>query len=95
MTNDLFFCSFRAIQHSFACANSLLALAERSLRPLAVVDVEVDDENAIRRVSAVQQSVLGGQGDIVQQAETVGLVSEGVMARWAHECKRIRNLNAE
>lgn len=58
------------------------------------MDVEVDDENAIRRVSAVQQSVLGGQRDVVQQAEAVGLVSQCVVARWAHQRERVWDLNA-
>src|SRR5690606_34253510 len=60
---------------------------EYVLRPIAVMDVEVDDGHAFEPMLLAR--VEGGDGDDIEQAESHGPHLFGVMARRAHAAKGV------
>ena len=51
---------------------------ETSLRSVAVVDVEIDDGDFLELVFLLE--ILGGDGDVGEEAEAHGMIGLGVMA---------------
>ena len=70
------------VAHVERHGQDVVAVVEALLRPVAVVDVPVQDRDA---VDAAAARVLGCEGDVVEEAVAVRLRRLGVVARRAHE----------
>jgi len=62
---------------------------EHGLGPVAVVDVPVDDEDALRRRRRVRERGGDGDGDVIVEAEAHHAVALGVVARRPREGRRV------
>ena len=60
-----------------------VVVPEDVLRPVAVVDVPIEDRDALEAELGLREA--GGDGDVVEEAEAHGLAGECMVARRTHE----------
>ncbi len=60
---------------------------EDVLCAVAMVDVEIHDQDAVQAV--IVSSGLGGDGDVVQQAEPHSTAGDRVVSRRPHQAERV------